>query len=126
MIRERERLGITEQAAGMIVDGRYDVAIGILLSEDLRGFPPAMNYLGLLYQSGLGVERSLAKARRLFDDAMAQGYGPAAHNLGTLTILEAEEATGELRRELHRLAKACYQRAAALGFVVAGAEWYEE
>ena len=126
-MRSSERLEMTERAAGMMADGRYDVAARILLDEGLRAFPPAMNYLGLLHQLGLGVERSLSTARRLFEDAMAQGYGPAAHNLGSMLMSLATEETSEaVRRDLHRQAKACYRQAAALGFVVADPGWYEE
>ena len=49
-----------------------------------RGYRPAQNNLGAMYQSGLGVAKDDAQAVAWFREAAEQGYAPAQTSLGAM------------------------------------------
>ena len=72
-------------------DGYYATAYEILrpLAEH-HGYSQAMNTLGIMFESGLGVEKQGVEADKWYRKAALEGYPEAMYNLG---ILHAE---GEL------------------------------
>jgi len=50
------------------------------------GYPPALRKLGLMYRSGLAVQKDINRAMDFFEKAAAQGDGYAKGFLGQLLI----------------------------------------
>ena len=103
----------------MIEQSKYAEAFCLLLPIAKSGNSEAQAKIGMFYQLGLGVERNLTEAIYWLEKAAKQGNGEAAHNLGTLFL------TCESDRADAKKSKEWYQKAKALGFIVAPDEWYK-
>ena len=99
---------------------QYSEALAILSPLANSGNADAQGYLGVMYQLGLGVERSGSEAVRWLQKAADQGNGSAAHNLGTIHLCGMPDVAPD-----RALAKKWYRKAHDLGFVVADNSWYE-
>ena len=74
-----------ESALELFVEGKFEECTPIIAAEALFGDSVrAIEVFGLMLQFGLGVERDVSGAVRMFERAVALGSGVAAHNLGTL------------------------------------------
>src|SRR6266446_3024306 len=78
-----------------------------------RGNAVAQNWLGRMYQQGLGVMKDETEAVRLYRQAAAQGYAAAQSNLGSMYA----EGRGVAKDETE--AVRLYRQAAAQGYATA-------
>jgi hypothetical protein len=62
----------------------YQTARAVWLAQAEQGDPVAQNYLGEIYERGLGIEPDYAEARRWYALAAEQGNSAAQFNLGKL------------------------------------------
>ena len=62
----------------------YKTARQVWLSDAKRGDSKAQNYLGEIYERGLGIEPDYKTAANWYQRAADQGYAPAQINLGNL------------------------------------------
>jgi TPR repeat protein len=62
--------------------GNYDEAIAIWQPLADHGYPAAQFNIGMLYQKGVGVERSLTTANAWFQKAVDRNFAPAQLALG--------------------------------------------
>ena len=66
--------------------GAYSVSFAAFALRGENGDAAALNYLGVHYYLGLGVERDLKRAAELFDRAALAGHRGACRNLGILYL----------------------------------------
>lgn len=66
--------------------GAYKHAMAAFALRSEKGDAAALNYLGVHYYLGLGVERDLKRAADLFDRAAIAGHRGACRNLGILYL----------------------------------------
>lgn len=62
----------------------YQTALAVWMPEAEKGDARAQNYVGEIYERGLGTEPDPARAAEWYRKAAEQGYGPAQINLGQL------------------------------------------
>ena len=74
--------------------GKHDVAFTMLERAALgkHEHPGALNNLGLMYWSGLAVDRDLNRARKLFERSAALGDPFGMANVGLMLAITAAEA----------------------------------
>lgn len=66
--------------------GRLADQVELLTSGAQRGYAPAIYKLGKLYYYGVGVEKDLARARILFEQAAAAGHVFAVRKLASMSF----------------------------------------
>jgi TPR repeat protein len=66
--------------------GKFDVAARIFTSEARSGKEAAQFALGILYQEGKGVERSIDTAISWYQKGAEQGHSPSCYNLALLLL----------------------------------------
>jgi TPR repeat protein len=72
-------------SSGLSLDVRSNIALGNLSDEDVRDQKISVqNYLGVMYQSGLGVLQDDIEAVRWYRQAAEQGHATAQYNLGLM------------------------------------------
>lgn len=62
----------------------YESALKVWMGAAQAGDPKAQNYVGEIFERGLGTSPDYAAAAIWYQKAANQGYGPALFNLGTL------------------------------------------
>jgi TPR repeat protein len=87
----------------------YTTALSLLQKAAARDDMRALFRLGYMNQQGIGVPVNNAKARELYEQAVAAGSGGAADNLGTMI----EDGTGGSPPDFD-LARQWYEKGAAL------------
>jgi localization factor PodJL len=107
--------GASYEIALRLAEGRnaQDLALAAAWLERAArsGFAPAQFRLGSMYEKGLGVQKDLAEARRLYVAAADKGYAKAMHNLAVLY------AGGFDGKPDYAAAAQWFHRAAARGIV---------
>lgn len=97
--------------AGVVAydNGLYEEAARIWFRVADKSKAPAAQFnLGLLYEQGLGVDKSLGLAARYYLAAANQGYAPAQYNLAVLHH-EGEGVVKSAREAVHWWSKAAQQ-----------------
>jgi TPR repeat protein len=79
-------LGSYELARNYRNARNYAQALEILKVGDANDYAPSIHLLGVMYWKGVGVDKDIDKARKLFERASALGHVYAKRNLGTLLI----------------------------------------
>jgi hypothetical protein len=102
-----------ENGLKLFAQENYSEAMKILLPAAESGNPLAQSKVGLAYQLGLTGPRNLKNAIKWLTMAADQGFGDAAHNLGTLYL--TCEPDMSVDREKSRQ---WYEKAKTLGFIV--------
>ncbi len=64
----------------------HDTALRELMPLAEGGNAEAQHMIGILYVRGRGVKRSRAEGTRWFQMAAEQGYGPAQHSMGVMSM----------------------------------------
>lgn len=103
-----------------IADKDYVQAFEIFLSLAELGVSEAQAELGVMYQTGMGVETDFVKAEYWLLEAARKGRADAAHNLGTLYIIGSPNHPPNRRKAI-----TWYLRGRDLGANIAPDEWYE-
>lgn len=86
--------------------GLYDQAISIYQKKALQNVPAALNNLGYLYYSGMGVTQNMEKARDYYRKAISKGSYRAINNL---IILDFEVFSEDSKEELADIFQASYE-----------------
>ena len=108
-----------DEGSEAMVKGEYREALAILRPYAESGDAEAQSYLGLMYQLGLGQEPNANEALRFLHLAVEQGRGDAAHNIGTLYLMNHPDLPRDVEKS-----KYWYRKARELGFQVANDEFY--
>ncbi|GEM_PF-5430407 len=111
-------MNLAEEITNLTFEERYDEALEKLRSVLEQGTAWAEGLLGVMYHLGRGISRGLEQAEKLMRRAADKGYGPAAHNLGSL-MMEYKMNGAERADPM-----VWYRKAQALGFQVAQDEFY--
>ena len=108
--------------AGMVAldSGKPTEAFRVFLEYAQEGNAQAQANLGLLYSLGVGADRDISQAISWLEKAVGQGYGVAAHNLGTLYL--TCEPDLPLDRDKSRK---YFLMAYEIGFIVTSEDFYE-
>ncbi len=109
-----------KEAADALSDKEFEKALGILRPLADQQVPGALGLLGFMYQVGEGVEFDAVKAVQLLTRAAELGDGVAAHNLGTIYVMDLPGVGQDLQ-----LSKYFYRKAKALGAQFAPDAFYE-
>jgi TPR repeat protein len=64
----------------------YAKAVEAFKVGELQQYAPSIHVLGFMYQTGVGIEKDLNKARELLERASALGHVLAKRNLASLLI----------------------------------------
>ena len=73
-----------DEAAGLLLSGKYEPSRRIFHELALRGETPSMFQLGYMFEKGLGGEPDLAGAYTWYYMAAENGYAPAQFALGLM------------------------------------------
>lgn len=75
---------------------RYDLALEPLHTAAAQGYAPALNMLGQVYASGMGVEVDINKAKKFFVRASSKGHVLAKARLGRLLRKHPEDTIDKI------------------------------
>ena len=78
----------TDEATRAHAAGDYAAAAALWQAAAARGDAAAQCNLGLLFESGLGVEQDIVAAARWYRRAAVKGIGAAQHNLAALIVAD--------------------------------------
>lgn len=79
------------KASHFYEDGEFDQAFSLFQKSADSGFAPAQVYLGIMYEAGRGVAKSLALALDWYCKAAEQNHPDAYFNLGRLCLMRGDE-----------------------------------
>lgn len=78
--------GAKPDAAALFEQGEYDEAFALFSARANNGDVVAINYLGMHYYLGAGVERDFPEAFKWFERAALAGHPGAQRNLGVMYL----------------------------------------
>lgn len=86
-VTAQSNLGITYSRGNPCVKQDYYEAAKWMTKAAKQGEPEALSNLAGLYANGLGVQKNIAKALKLWEESANKNYAPAQTNLGFVYFL---------------------------------------
>ena len=88
-----------EDGVNAALAGDYGIALNLLDPAASRGDPRAEFFMGILYETGMGVTKDTGQAAKFYRQSAEQGLATAQNNLASL-LAKGDGVTQDLREAM--------------------------